>query len=118
MTKMYKNMKTLSFRQYKVLAALIDANGGIIAATSKFKLQDFEILVRRGLAKMEVHSRRKVFFTADGFGLKAMLIFQDIRFETECCGSTGDHKLVAGEHVHCLDCGNTHAKLKMVDKKD
>ena len=118
MTKMQKKMKTLSFRQYKVLGALINANDGITSATSKFKLQDFEVLERRGLAKMEIHFGRQVFFIADGFGSNSTLFFRKIRFETECCGQTGDHKLVAGEHVHCLDCGNTHAKLKMVDKKD
>ena len=111
---MIKQMRTLKFRQYKVLSALIDANGGITSANSKFKLSDFEILAKRGLAKMEIHSRRKVFFIADGFGLKAMLFFKDIKFETECCGEPGDHKFVAGEHVLCLDCGDSHAKLKMV----
>jgi hypothetical protein len=116
--KMHKKMKTLSFKQYKALAALIDADGGIVSATSKIKLQDFETLVKRGLAKMEVHFGRKVFFTSDGFGTNALIFFQKITFESECCGQPGGHKLVAGEHAHCLDCGNTHAKLKMAEMED
>ena len=117
---MIKAMHTLSFRQYKMLGLLIDANGGISpmrhisASQRKMKMEDFLVLEKRGLAKADTDFGRKVFFIADGFSVEELDAYQKIRFETSCCSETGDHQFVADGYVHCLDCGNTHAKLRMV----
>ena len=117
---MIKAMRTLSFRQYKVLGLLIDANGGIVPKRdasikrSKIKIDDFLLLEKRGLAKSDVDFGRRVFFIADGFGVEELDAYQEIEFETKCCGQIGCDESVADGYVHCLDCGNTHAKLRMV----
>ena len=111
---MIKQMRTLTFRQYKALGALIDANAGISPIQSKMKMKDFEALRKRGLAISSIHFGRMVFFIGPKFGTEHVISYQRIKFETECCGEPGDHKFVAGEHVRCLDCGDSHAKLEMV----
>lgn len=111
---MIKQMLTLSFGQYKALGKLIDANGGISPVQHRFKMRDFQVLRRRGLAIASIHFGRMVFFISPKFGVEALVAYQHIQFETECCGLPGNHELVADGYVTCLDCGDNHAKLKMV----
>jgi len=111
---MLKQMLTLTFKQYKVLGSLIDANAGISPIQNKMKMNDFEVLRKRGLAISSNHYGRRIYFIAPKFNTDHVIAYQNIKFETECCNEPGNHEFIADGYVHCLDCDNTHAKLKMV----